>query len=196
MEPRRRLSGLTLALATLALATSTTAVGQSEDTVGTSISSPEPFTAWLACGQDVGLNTPSTRISDDETGTSVSDAPRTIWRFRPLQVSDPRMDGMTYGYLAGTEWANDSWSDDIGVYSALWHVVNDGGEWIGPYTTLHAPEVGWATNSVRLEGSGDYQGLYAVIQADFRDDCGWDVTGYILERDVPAFPGAAPELSK
>jgi hypothetical protein len=30
--------------------------------------------------------------------------------------------------------------------------------------------------------------MYAVIQADFRDDCGWDVTGYILERDLRDFP--------
>ncbi len=80
--------------------------------------------------------------------------------------------------------------------SALWHVVNDGGEWIGEYTTLRTPEHGYATNAIRLVGHGGYEGLFAVIQADFRDDCGWHVEGFILDRDVPAFPEPVERSSK
>jgi len=192
---RRHFSGLTVAIVTMTLAGSTIAYSQSDEAADPSVALPQAFTAKLGCGQDVGLNERSIELApEDADGTSVDEFPRTIWRFRPLQVSDPRMGGNTYGYLAGTEWSNPDWDEEISVFSALWHVVNDGGEWIGPYTTLRNPEIGYATNAIRLEGHGGYEGLYAVIQADFLDECGWDVTGYILERDMPPFPEPAEGL--
>jgi len=189
MSTRHKLSGFTLALAAVALGASASVTAQSDAEGDTTISPPEAFTALLACGQDVGYNEPSVTLSpEDAEGTTVFEFPRTVWYFRTREVSDPRMDGRTYGYLAGTEWSNPSRDEEISVFSALWHVVNEGGEWIGPYSTLRSPEIGYATNSIRLEGHGGYDGLYAIIEADFRDDCGWDVSGFILERDVPPFP--------
>lgn len=188
MDTRIRATGAALATSAIILAMSASAVAQSEASP-TVVAPPEPFTAWLACGQDAGLNEASVKLGlEDDSGTSAFEFPRTIWRFPTLQVSDPRMGGSTYNYLSGTEWTNADWDDEISVFSALWHVVNDGGEWIGPYSTLRSPEIGYATNAIRLEGHGGYEGLYAIIQADFLDDCGWDVTGYILERDMPPFP--------
>jgi hypothetical protein len=80
-----------------------------------SIGPPQPFTARLACGEDVNLSEPSIKLDLEN-------------------------------------------AEDVLVYA------------------------------IRLEGHGGYEGLYAMIQADFRDDSGWDVTGYILERDVPTCP--------
>ncbi len=198
MDNKRTLFiSLSLAASSVVLSLGSTALGQSESSAASGMAAPAPFTARLGCGQDDGLNERGTVTAlEDDPSVTVATIPRTVWRFPTLEVSDPRMGGRVYGYLAGTEWSSASWDDDMGVYSALWHVINDGGEWTGSYAGLRTPETGYANNTIRLEGHGGYEGLYAVIQTDFRDDCGFDVTGYILERDVPAFPQPLPALSE
>lgn len=134
MRTRRPIiATLAATLAASGLLIGSGALGQDDQLAKSSTALPGPFTARLACGQDDGLNEAGTATElPDDPGTSVSTIPRTIWRFPTLQVSDPRMGGRVYGYLAGTGWSNESWPDEVGVYSALWRVVNDGGEWIGP----------------------------------------------------------------
>jgi hypothetical protein len=169
-------------------------LAQSESDPGP-VSPPVPFTAHLACGQYAGGEPEIKREVIGHPGSTATEIPRLIWRFRAIEASDPRMDGSVLGYLAGFDFGDASGFEDTAVYSALWQVVNEGGQWIGPYSTLVAPEFGYATNAIRLVGSGGYDGLFAVIQADFRDDCGWDVTGYILEQDVPGFPAPMAAVS-
>ena len=155
---------------------------------GTSVAAASGFSGRLGCGTAHRPGTTTFRQTSLDDGTTVVDKSGVVWRFPVYEMSDPRLDGTVLGYLDGSDYLLDE--GVAGVYSALWTIENDGGSWIGHYETMLFPDSQWAysTNSIRLVGEGDYAGLYAMIETDFRDNCGWDVRGFVVEGDPPASP--------
>jgi hypothetical protein len=190
MRSTRTIAPLAAALVmTSALAISATAAetdGAAEDAV---IAMPAKFSGTLACGLpfgrldgDLGAKTTDS-VGEDGVERSLVN---TIWRFPVVEMSDARLDGRVLGYQEGMDFLSDG--DEIGVYSGLWHVTNDDGEWIGPYSFVRLTPSEYSTVTIRLDGQGGYQGLTAVVEIDWRSDCGWDVQGFILEHSLPEPP--------
>lgn len=49
-------------------------------------------------------------------------------------------------------------------------------------------QLSYSTFSMRLDGQGGYEGLTAVIEGDFTEDCGFDIRGVVVDGDLPATP--------
>jgi hypothetical protein len=152
----------TLAAATLAAAA--TSVATAQDTVPTM----EPFEAHLACA-------------------GAASAERTVWKYTVEEVSDPRFDGTHYSHLEGWE-DGDPDMDGIGAYAGLWEIRTDDGSWVGEYDTFRFAPYSYSTFSAQLDGHGAYENLEAIMEADWRDDCGWDLRGVVIGGELPAHP--------
>lgn len=151
---------------------------------------PSEFSGHLDCGIAYGVATIEEMSGlgpeGDITGERLQDW---AWRFPVVQISDPRLDGTIVNTSNGY-YFSDAAENEAGVYVALWSISNADGAWQGPTTNVLLPESGFGTTSTLLTGSGAYEGLSAFMQADWREDCGWDISGYVLEGDLPQ----APEL--
>ena len=163
MSPRAR------AVAAMSLATAVAAT-----TVPTVAAQEQPdmseFTGRLSCG----VQGPS--------------SPVVSWQFSVLDVSDERFDGSYVNQLAGYE-VGDPDVDGIGAYSALWEITNEGGAWVGQTASFRFGPESYSTFSMRLDGQGGYEGLTAVMEGDFTEDCGFDIRGVVVDGDLPATPG-------
>jgi hypothetical protein len=122
-------------------------------------------------------------------GTQGPSSPAVSWQFSVLDVSDERFDGSYVNQLAGYE-DGDPDVDGIGAYSALWEITNEDGAWVGQNSSFRFPPDSYNTFTVKLDGQGAYEGLTAVMEADFNEDCGFDIRGVVVDGDLPATPVA------
>ena len=111
------------------------------------------------------------------------------WQFPVVEISDERFAGTYVNQLAGYE-DGDPDVDGIGAYSALWEITNEGGGWVGDTASFRFPPESYSTFTVKLDGQGAYEGLTAVLEADFTEDCGFDLRGVVVNGDLPATPTA------
>jgi len=77
----------------------------------------------------------------------------------------------------------------IGAYSSLWEITNVEGAWIGETPSFRFAPESYGTFTVKLDGQGAYEGLTAVMEADFTVDCGFDSRGVVVDGVLPATPG-------
>jgi hypothetical protein len=156
------------ALATIAAASmaamATPAAGQSEPAMTT-------FSGTLGCG--IAASTPDGH---------------TAWSFRNTDLSDARLGGQHISHLAGYEHGDPDVDDGVGAYSGLWEVTNEEGSWVGEFSTFRFLPDSYSTLSIELDGQGAYDGLTAVMEADFLESCGWDLRGVIVDGELPPNP--------
>ena len=114
----------------------------------------------------------------------------------PVEASDPRLSGMYY-YVINGNGQKLSTPDYAIVESRSWRMENDGGAWTGTTTYVEAGDgsdgpPAMVAESGILIGEGGYEGLIAVMYADYIEA---DAQGesVILERSVPPFP-EVPEV--
>ena len=69
-------------------------------------------------------------------------------------------------------------------------ITNEDGAWVGQTTSFRFPPESYSTFTVKLDGQGAYEGLTAVMEADFSEDCGFDIRGVVVGGDLPATPVA------
>ncbi len=119
----------------------------------------------------------------------VSSSEAAAYGFSVEDISDERFAGDHISHLTGYE-DGDPDGDGIGAYAALWEVTGADGGWVGDYTTFRFAPESYSTMTVALEGRGTYEGLTALMEADFTDDCGWDVRGVVVDGELPATPVA------
>jgi hypothetical protein len=105
-----------------------------------------------------------------------------------VDISDDRFAGSYIEQLAGYE-DGDPDVDGIGAYSTLWEITNEGGAWVGQTASFRFGPESYSTFSMRLDGQGGYEGLTAVMEGDFTEDCGFDIRGVVVDGDLPATPG-------
>jgi hypothetical protein len=188
MTRTRRVVALTITVFLSSLF-SAGAVSLGADDVGSSAGLPTEFSGRLGCGTPFertdGRELPSRSDETDEEGIERSFV-NAIWQFPVLEMSDPRLDGRFLGYQNGVDFRFEG--DEIGIFSGLWHVTNEGGEWVGAHTFARLSPTEYSTQTVRLSGKGSYEGLTAVIQTEWRADCGYDLRGFVVDSPLPDYP--------
>ena len=122
-------------------------------------------------------------------GTAGPSSQAVSWQFPVVEISDERFDGTYVNQLAGYE-DGDPDVDGIGAYSALWEITDEDGSWVGETASFRFPPDSYNTFTVMLDGQGAYEGLTAVMEADFTDDCGFDIRGVVVDGELPATPVA------
>lgn len=181
-------SVMTLLLSSL-VATSVSAVDADEPAGDPAVTSPTVFDGRLGCGQRFQRPNEGERqsipdsVGADGVERSVVSA---IWRFPVVDMSDDRFDGRYLGFQEGMDFRLDG--DEIGVFSGLWQITNDGGEWVGAHSFARLSPTEYSTATIRMDGRGGYEGLTAVMEADWRIDCGYDIRGLVVEQSLPEFP--------
>ena len=108
--------------------------------------------------------------------------------FRDPELSDPRLGGEHISHLDGYQDGDPDAEGGIGVYAGLWEITNEEGSWLGDYSTFRFPPDSYSTLTVHLDGFGGYDGLTAVMEADWLESCGWDLRGAIVEGQLPDTP--------
>jgi len=169
MDPR--MSPRATAVAAMSLATAVAAATAPAVSAQDLQPTMSEFTGRLSCG----VQGPS--------------SPAVSWRFSVLDVSDERFDGSYIEQLAGYE-DGDPDVDGIGAYSTLWEITNEGGAWVGQTASFRFAPESYSTFTVKLDGQGGYEGLTAVMEGDFTEDCGFDIRGVVVDGDLPATPVA------
>jgi hypothetical protein len=122
-------------------------------------------------------------------------------------MSDPRLEGTHYASGSYDTYRLPSTGGNLEariVYRETQRIVNDGGAWQGSMISFVAPDerdpeqgtVAGTTANVYtylLVGEGGYEGLTAIYDQVWDGDCGFDVTGIILEGDLPPAEPYFPE---
>ena len=76
--------------------------------------------------------------------------------------------------------------DGVEVFNKVFRIENDAGAWQEVPGFVLGSSQGWTSTFI---GEGDYAGLFAIADV-LRDSDGWDLSGFILDGDVP--PDLAP----
>jgi hypothetical protein len=170
----------------------------------TAAQAPTAFSGHIECGPEVRSGT--TTIRSIEGGGSATSRRDYAWQ-QTATMSDPRLDGTAY--LSGTyvTYRLPGPGGDLEeriAYRETQRIVNDGGAWQGSMNTFVAPDerdpergtrLGTADNvyTYLLVGEGGYEGLTAIYDQVWDRACGFEVTGLILEGDLPAAEPFIPE---
>ncbi|MEA2026220.1 MAG: hypothetical protein U9O18_05985 [Chloroflexota bacterium] len=118
---------------------------------------------------------------------------RDLEQKRIYEWDDPRLPGtleLRYGWdefrMPGTantayvEWGEATLSDDEGT-------------WEGPFFGTRLPDASSYNLQFWLDGSGAYEGIYAVLTMDDARRGDQDIAGLIVEGELPPFVGAPAE---
>jgi hypothetical protein len=157
------------------------------------ITAPQPFEGRFLCGPTVHT---SAMTSSDETiagsDTRIREARAGAYRLTIDSMSDPRLQGELIDGLDSDAYGTAGGGLETGAL--VWTLTNDAGSWQTQFVNFTTGNSDWATATVPWSGSGDYDGLVAVMSLDYlpnatASDCGWDVRGYIVRAElIPPVP--------
>lgn len=133
-----------------------------------------------------GRFAPSSQIQPgtNETVDDHTEARGHAWAPLIVEMSDPRLDGaMTYSSNVDRYTGPDGAWGELGV--ATYRIETEDGAWEGSAPFFSTSGVDFSPTTVVLVGQDAYEGLYAVMDAD------WDaVTGVIFPGPPPPVPTA------
>jgi hypothetical protein len=113
------------------------------------------------------------------------------WTPTATSMSDPRLDG-DYTISENSNVFSAPGPGTYQLFSGTWRIETKEGAWHGSYTVVGFPDGYVTTVTTPLVGEGDYDGLFAVWEAQYLGDaaCAWDVRGVIVPGEPPAPPSA------
>lgn len=163
--------------------TSPAPTGDTGDT-GEEIDVPSRFSGVLRCGPATseGATTSGGTIIDRE-GAEQLIKDREVRGLLIGAISDPRLDGSLVQYIDSHRYGD---GPDAAVISAVtWVLEAEAGAWAGSFTSFSDDSADGSGISFVMDGSGEYDGLRAVMTADYwpggdDQDCTWGVTGYVV----------------
>ena len=158
---------------------------------------PGLISGSIACGP--GIRNPMVTYSNvelEETGRAIVERRGAAYQLSIVSMSDPRLAGTLTDLIDTDQYG--AALDDLQVGALTWTLQNDDGSWTSQFVSFQTDPTDWSTATLLWNGSGDYEGLVAVTQLDYLpadtgNDCGWDLTGYIVESDLlPDTPEPMP----
>ncbi len=158
---------------------------------------PEVISGSIVCGAEV--HAPSVTGSGIElgkTGRQVVESRDASYRLPIVSMTDPRLTGTLTNRIDTDLYGVGPESLQIGALT--WTLENNDGSWISRFVSFGTDPTDWTTATQLWHGGGDYEGLVAVTQLEYRppsagSECGWDLTGYIVPSSLlPDTPEAIP----